>query len=260
MNPKLFGFLEFQLTDLVDISIVAVVFYYLFLLFKGTRAVQMFFGFAIVFVLFILSQWWDLKGVSWIFSNLLTVGLVSLVIVFQPEMRGALTRIGQSASHTSFRNFFFHADRQEETISEIVDAAKEMSENNYGAIMVLERRIGLKNYIDTGEEINGLVSARLLRTLFWPSTPLHDGAVIIQGNRIAAAGCILPVLSVVEESVNYGMRHRAARAIAMETDAVVVVVSEENGALSIAHGTTFTRGLSSRDLEKKVNELMAYQS
>lgn len=252
---QLFGVVPLRLADLLDIVLVSVFFYYTFLLFRGTRAVQMFFGFGILLIGWLLAHWWQLHGVEWLFSNLATVGLVALVILFQPEMRGALTRIGLTVSNLDLKQVFFHASRTDETIHEIVDAVQDLSKNNYGALIVLEKQVGLRNFSDTGTQVDSKVSSRLLRSLFFPNSPLHDGAVIISQDRIRSAGCILPLPTATDES-HLGMRHRAARALAAETDAVVVVVSEETAAISIAYRNSFRRKLSIKELEAELKRHM----
>lgn len=254
---KLFGVIDIRVADLLDVLLVSVFFYYAFLLFRGTRAVQMFFGFGILMVGYLLAQWWELHGVSWLFSNLATVGLVALVILFQPEIRGALTRIGQSVSILDFKNLLFHSPSSDHCIKEIVDAVQDLSKNFYGALIVIEKQVGLRHFADSGAAIDANVSSRLLRTLFFPNTPLHDGAVIISGTRIKAAGCILPLpsLAAIQDS-SLGMRHRAAKALAAESDAVVVVVSEETATISIAYRNTLRRKLSLKELEAELRRHM----
>lgn len=252
----LFGVIPVRIADILDVMLVSVFFYYAFLLFRGTRAVQMFFGFGILLLGWVLARWWQLHGVEWLFSNLATVGLVALVILFQPEMRGALTRIGQTVAHLDLRRVFFHTSRTAETIREIVEAVQELAKNNYGALIVIEKQVGLRNFSDTGLFMDAKVSARLLRSLFFPNSPLHDGAVIIASGRIRSAGCILPLPTAADQDASLGMRHRAARALAAESDAVVVVVSEETAAISIAYRNTFRRKLSLKELEAELKRHM----
>ena len=249
---RLFGVIPFRLADLLDVTLVSVFFYYTFQLFRGTRAVQMFFGFGLLLIGWLVAHWWQLHGVEWLFSNLATVGLVALVILFQPEMRGALTRLGQTVSHLDIRRVFFHNKRSDIVIKEIVDAVQDLSKNNYGALIVIEKQVGLRNFADTGLDVDSRVSARLLRSLFFPNSPLHDGAVIIANGRIRSAGCILPLPTSAEQDSSLGMRHRAARALAAESDAVVVVVSEETAAISIAYRNSFRRRLSLKELEAEL--------
>jgi len=180
------------------------------------------------------------------------VGLVALVILFQPEIRGALSRLGQMVTNLDIRRIFFHQSREDDVIREIVEAVQDLSKNNYGALIAIEKQVGIRNFADTGLYVDARVSARLLRSLFFPNSPLHDGAVIIAGDRIRAAGCILPLPSSAEQDSNMGMRHRAARALAAESDAVVIVVSEETAAISIAYRNSFRRRLSLKELEAEL--------
>lgn len=249
---RLFEIIQIRLADLMDIFFVSVVFYYLFLLFRGTRAVQMFFGCAFLIILWMVASWWGLHGVTWLFSNLATVGLVALVIIFQPEMRGALTRIGQMISQADLRKVFFHTSGMDKVLSEIITAVQDLARNNYGALIVIEKRVGLRNFMDTGEHLEARVSSQLLRTIFFPNTPLHDGAVIIRRDRVAAAGCILPLPVGAEQDSGMGMRHRAARALASESDALVITVSEETGFISVAYRNTFRRKLTIKELEGEI--------
>ncbi|NLB63713.1 MAG: TIGR00159 family protein [Fibrobacter sp.] len=250
---KLFGVIDIRFADILDLFFVSVFFYYTFLLFRGTRAVQMFFGFAILILGWFVARWWGLHGVTWLFAKLSTVGVVVIVILFQPEIRGALARIGQTASQFNLKRIFFHEDRVEILINEIVDAVQELSRNNYGALIVLEKFVGLRNFEDTGQPIDAQVSSRLLRSIFFPNNPLHDGAVIISQNRIKAAGCILPMSALSTEiDSSLGMRHRAARALTAESDAVVIVVSEETAIISIAYRNTLRRRLSLKELEEEL--------
>ncbi|MDR1760490.1 MAG: diadenylate cyclase CdaA [Fibrobacter sp.] len=250
---KLFGVIQFGLADILDITIISVVLYYVFLLFRGTRAVQMFIGGALLLLTWIIAQWWELHTLVWMLSNLATLGVVAVVILFQPEIRGALVRIGQSVSKVDVKSLFFHKDNLDE-ITEIINAAvQDLAKNQFGALIVLEKRVGLKNYADTGEILNARISTRLLRSLFFPNSALHDGAVIINTSRIVAAGCILPLPSMIsDQDSGLGMRHRAAKALASESDALVIIVSEETGFVSIAYRTTLRRKLSAKELEAEI--------
>lgn len=251
-NFLLFGVIPVRLADLLDVTLVSIVFYYAFQLFRGTRAVQMFFGFALLLLGWMVAHWWHLHGVEWLFSNLATVGLVALVVLFQPEMRGALTRLGQTASALSLRRLLFHDSRSDFVIREIVEAVQDLSRNNYGALIAIEKQVGLRTFADTGTPIDAQVSAKLLRSLFFPNSPLHDGAVIVSGERIRSAGCILPLPATADSESHFGMRHRAARALAAESDAVVVVVSEETATISIAYRNSFRRKLSLKELDAEL--------
>jgi diadenylate cyclase len=224
---ELFG--QFSILDVVDIAVVAYIFYRLFLLVSGTRAAQMFFGLAVLIVLSAAAQWLRLNGINWIISSLKTVWVIAFVILFQPELRQALVQIGHNRI---FRRFV--PTEEFSVLGEIVKAAEEMSQDKIGALIVLERSVGLKNYVETGTPLDAAVTAELLETIFTPPSPLHDGAVIILGSRIVAAGCILPLSQDTTLETTMGTRHRAALGLAEETDAVVVVVSEESRNISVA--------------------------
>jgi len=218
------------LLDIIDILIVAFLFYRLFAMIKGTRASQMFVGLIIIVFASIVAQWFRLNALNWIIGSLQTVWVILFVIIFQPELRALLTHIGQNRLVRALI-------RVEEygVVSEAIKAVEEMSKERRGAIIVFERDMGLRNYVETGTRLDASVTAELLETIFTPHSPLHDGAVVIRGDQIIAAGCILPLSQTGGLSPLLGTRHRAALGLAEETDAAVLVVSEETGAISIAH-------------------------
>ncbi len=224
------------LVDAVDILLVTFLLYKLFVLMRGTRAVHMFFGLVILFVLSVIAQWANLMALDWIISQLRTVWVIAFVIIFQPELRRALASLGQ---HRFLSRFF----TVEETgvIPEIVRSASRLAEKGIGAIIVLEKDVGLKNYIETGTKIDAKVTSELIETIFSPASPLHDGAVIIQNDRVAAAACILPLTQDQRLSVSLGTRHRAAIGLTEETDAIVIVVSQETQSISYAQGGKLNR-------------------
>ena len=250
---KLFGVIDVRFADILDIFLISIIAYYVFLLFRGTRAVQMFVGGGLLLIGWILAQWWELHTLVWLLSNLATLGIIAVVILCQPEIRGALTRIGQSAAKMNLKNLFFHQSGLNKIAEEIGAAVQDLAKNQFGALIVLENRVGLRNYADTGEALNARISSRLLRALFFPNSALHDGAVILNSRCIVAAGCILPLPAITsEQDTSYGMRHRAAKALAAESDAMVIVVSEETGYISIAYRTTLRRKLSVKEVEEEI--------
>ena len=176
------GFLSFRLIDVLDIAIVSFIIYQLLALMKGTRAAQMVTGLVLIFLVAFVAFWFQLEGLSWLFTNLATIGFIVLVIVFQPELRSMLAQMGHS-------RIFQTLTKVEEwkSLGEISRAVNRLSELRYGGLIVIEKSTGLKNYIETGKEINSNLSTEILTTLFTPYTPLHDGAAIIQGEKIAAA-------------------------------------------------------------------------
>ncbi len=216
--------------DVIDVLIVAFLFYRLFIMIKGTRASQMFVGLIIIVLASIVAQWFHLNALNWIINSLKTVWVILFVILFQPELRALLTHIGQNRLVRALI-------RVEEygVVAETIKAVEEMAKERRGAIIVFERDMGLRDYAETGTKIDASVSAELLETIFTPHSPLHDGAVVIRGDAIVAAGCILPLSQTRGLSPLLGTRHRAALGLAEETDAAVLVVSEETGAISIAH-------------------------
>jgi len=218
------------LVDVIDILIVAFLFYRLFAMIKGTRAAQMFVGLVFIVIASIVAQWFRLNALNWIIGSLKTVWVILFVILFQPELRALLTHVGQNRL---LRALIRVGDGG--VLKEILAAVEDMSKERRGALIVVERDMGLRDYIETGTKLDATVTKELLETVFTPHSPLHDGAVVIRGDQIAAAGCILPLSQTPGLSPILGTRHRAALGLAEETDACVFVVSEETGAISIAH-------------------------
>jgi diadenylate cyclase len=231
------GFIRFGVVDLIDVSVVSFIFYKLLSLMKGTRSANIVMGLILVFVISFLAFWFRLDAVMWMFTNLATVGFIVLVVVFQPELRSALAQIG----HSRIFRVFFNLEEQRK-IDEIVKAAQRLSELKYGGLIVIERNVGLRNIIETGKGIKSQLSAELLTTLFTPYTPLHDGAVVVRGDLIAAAACTLPLTKEPRYMRIYGMRHKAGIGITEESDAVAVIISEETGEISLAaNGTLYPK-------------------
>jgi len=222
-------FIQFGVKDVLDIMIVSFIFYQLLKLTKGTRSAQIVIGLFLLFGVAFVSYWFQLEGLSWLFSNLATFGLIVLVVVFQPELRGMLAQFGQSRILRRFVKL-----EQRKSIDEITRAVFRLSELNYGGLIVIERLTGLRNFSETGKEMNSDISAEILVTLFTPYTPLHDGAVIVSGEKIVAAAASLPLTTNPRYRKLFGMRHKAAVGVTEVSDAVVVVVSEETGNISIA--------------------------
>jgi diadenylate cyclase len=220
--------LEF-IVDAIDILIVSALLYRLFSLMRGTRAVHMFFGLIVLFILSVVAQWVHLIAVNWLISSLRTVWVIAFVIIFQPELRRALALLGQNRLLSRFVRM-----RESGVIPEIVKSVQELSEKKIGALIVLEKDTGLKHYAETGTAIDAKVTSELIGTLFTPTSPLHDGAIIIQNDRVVAAGCILPLSQDQRLAPALGTRHRAALGLSEETDAMVIVVSEETGTIAYA--------------------------
>lgn len=227
----------------IDVLIVSFLLYKLFTLMKGTRAVHMFIGLIVLFMLSVLAQWMELLGLNWIISSLRTVWVIAFVIIFQPELRRALASLGQQRFLSRFLSV-----QETGMIPEVIKSTMRLSDKGIGAIIVLEKDMGLKNYIETGTRVDARVTAELLVTIFTPPSPLHDGAVIIQNDRVAAAGCILPLTQDQRLSAALGTRHRAAIGLTEETDAIAIVVSEETHAISIAQGGKLKRKIDTKTL------------
>ncbi len=224
-----YGFIQVGLKDIIDILIVSFIIFQILKLTKGTRSAQIIIGMTLIMIVAFFSYWFQLEGLTWLFSNLATVGFIVLVIVFQPELRGALAHIGQTKLFRMFVTL-----EQKKTLEEVSRAAVRLAELNYGGLIVIERRTGLRNFAETGKMLNSELSSELLITLFTPYTPLHDGAVIVSGEFIIAAAASLPLTDNLRYRKLFGMRHKAAIGVSEVSDAVVVVVSEETSNLSIA--------------------------
>jgi len=224
-----YQFIEFGIKDVLDILIVSFIFYQLLKLTRGTRSSQIIFGLFLLFGVAFVAYWFQLEGLTWLFSNLATFGLIVLVVVFQPELRGMLAQFGQSRILRRFMKI-----EQRKSIDEINRAVLRLSELNYGGLIVIERLTGLRNFAETGKELDADLSSEMLVTLFTPYTPLHDGAVIISAEKIIAAAASMPLTTNPRYRKLFGMRHKAAVGVSEVSDAIVTVVSEETGKISIA--------------------------
>lgn len=220
--------IPYPLLNIIDLLIVAFVFYQLFVLIRGTRAVQILKGLSVLIIVSFVSRWLGLVTMDWVLERFWTIGLVAVVVLFQPELRRALAQMGRERSWKGFLK------KEKHLIDELIKGVRFLSLDKIGAIIVIERNIGLKGYLETGVKIDSDISSELLGTIFMPTTPLHDGAVIIRNGRIAAAGCILPLTHEPDIDSSFGTRHRSAIGLSEETDAVVIVVSEETGKISMA--------------------------
>jgi diadenylate cyclase len=238
--------------DLLDIAVVAVLIYELLLLIRGTRAMQMALSGAFLIALFFVSEWLDLETVNWLIRNLATYVVFAIIVLFQADIRRALAHFGRA----QFFKYFERPSSDDETLEELVVAASTLAARKIGAIIVVERQIGLRNYIEGGIPLDALVTYDLLASIFNTGSPLHDGAVIVQGDRVAAAACFLPLSVNPRVSRELGTRHRAALGITEENDAVAIVVSEESGAISLAIGGGLERGLSVDALQRRLQALL----
>jgi len=235
--------LHFGWRDVTEIALVSYVIYRLLLLFHGTRALQMLAGVVVLCVGYAAAWALRLTTITFALEIVFKYGGFVLLVVFQPELRAALAHLGQSRVTHLFRRL-----EQEEVVDEITDAVERLSRSSTGAIIVVERDSPLGDYVETGTPLNAKVSGDLLATIFTPYSPLHDGAVVIRGDAIIGASCILPLSQAPIADRSLGTRHRAALGVAEETDALVVVVSEETGTISLATGGRLVRNLSAGNL------------
>lgn len=238
--------------DIVDILIVSFLIYEALTLIRGTRATQMAIGSVVVILLFYLSQAFPLKTVGWLIRSLLAYGVFAAIVLFQSDIRRALSNLGR----TPFFQYFGRSEHAAETIEEILTATAMLAKARVGAIIVIEREIGLRNYVESGIPLDAAVSYDLLTTIFQPTTPLHDGAVIISEGRIAAAACFLPLTVNPKLDRDLGTRHRAAIGLTEESDAIAVIVSEERGEVSLSRHGQISRGLTTDDLRNRLQRLM----
>lgn len=230
---------------IIEIAILWFVFYMLLLFVKGTRAVQVLKGIIIIVLVFLVTKELRLETINWILSKLFTISIIAFVIIFQPELRRGLARIGQFGMFSG----------QQQTLDEIVKSALILSKKKIGALIAIEREIGLKPFIESGIQMDSRVASEVINTVFTPNTPLHDGGIIVQGSIIAAAGCLFPLTQNPHVSSTFGTRHRAAMGISEETDAVVVVVSEETGDISISVNGRLTRHLDEKEFGRVLNNI-----
>jgi len=241
--------------DTLDIIIVAYVLYRLFLLIRGTRAVQLVKGIVVLLLAGIAARWLELTTVVFILTYVQMALIVAVPVVFQPELRRALEQLGRG-------RLFSHAasalpePELAKVIEEVTTACDVLARNKIGALIAIERDTGLKDIAETGTHIDGLVSSPFIINLFVPNAPLHDGAIIVRGNRIVAAGCFLPLSENPDLSRELGTRHRAAVGLTEQSDALVLVVSEETGAISLASGGKLMRRLDDANLREMLRNLI----
>ncbi|MCL4532135.1 MAG: diadenylate cyclase CdaA [Actinobacteria bacterium] len=232
----------------MDILIVAAILYWILALIQGTTAVALVRGMITLLLLAaVLGNVFDLVVLNWVLRNFIPAFLVSIPILFQPELRRALERLGRTS------RFFSRGALSNEIVQgmeQIAAACRRLSERKWGALIVLERETGLREYVDTGVEIDGMVSAEFLLALFFPNSPLHDGATIIRGDRVVAAACLLPLTEAIMSDHQLGTRHRAGVGITERTDAISIIVSEETGVISLANNGRIVRNLDESKLKK----------
>src|SRR5688572_24266339 len=238
--------------DVVDILVVSLLIYEALKLIRGTRAMQMAIGLVLVILLLYVSQAFPLRTVGWLIRNVLAYVAFAAIVLFQQDIRRALSNVGR----LPFFRYLNRSARATETIEEVITASALLAKRRVGAIIVIEREIGLRNYVESGIPIDGLVSYDLLTTIFQPGTPLHDGAVIIAEDRVAAAACFLPLAVSTKLDRELGTRHRAAIGLTEECDAVAVVVSEERGEVSLARNGQLIRRLSPDELRQRLQSAL----
>jgi diadenylate cyclase len=241
---------QLSLISVVDILLVAFIIYQLLALIKGTRAALMLIGVAALALAFYLSHVGELATLNWLVSRLLPYAAFALIVVFAPEIRQALARLGRRLTLSRAQS------SEADAYDDIVLAANLFSQNQTGALIVIEREIGLRTYIESGVPLDAHLSYDLLATIFRPSAPLHDGAVIVQKDRVAAAACFLPLSMNPVLSTQLGTRHRAGIGVTEETDAIAVIVSEETGQISLAIGGHIERDLTVEQLRERLGRLL----
>ncbi|MHB8173872.1 MAG: diadenylate cyclase CdaA [Nitrospirota bacterium] len=236
---------DIRVWDVLDILVVAFILYRVFLLIKGTRAVQMMFGLGILLLALIFSRWVGLYTLNWLVQSFMTQVVLVILVLFQPELRRALAHMGENTLFSSLSPI-----ESSKFLDEIVKAAVSLANRRIGALIVLERETDLKNIIEMGTPVEARVSKELMLSIFHPTSPLHDGAIVVQEGRIAAAGCFLPLSMSPMVAKELGTRHRAAIGLTEETDAVVIVVSEETGTISIVQAGRLNRDLDAVTLRR----------
>ena len=252
--------LTIQVTDLLDIAIMVFVLYKILVLVQSTKAASLLKGLFVFFAALLLSYLFQLHGIYYIMSTMANMGILALIILFQPEIRRVLEQMGSRR----FIAFFAHSEAgnvMEATIGQTVLACSEMSQSRTGALIVFEREILLDDMVRSGTVLDASVSSELLKNIFFVKAPMHDGAVIVRHGRVLGAGCMLPLSKNVNLSRDLGMRHRAGIGMSENSDAVVVIVSEETGSISVAIGGMLKRHLKPETLENLLrNELLPQES
>ena len=245
------AFLNFTVFDAIDIIALSLLFFFAFRFFKGRKGGALLFGIAICVVIWLISSAFSLKGTSFIFSKIFEIGAIALIVIFQPEIRDALERLG-TGPLSGILSFADQKKKQQlyyTAVENICSAVADLSRTKTGALIVISRTTSLEDIVSTGVLINADTTAFLLRNLFFDKAPLHDGAVVIDDGRIAAAGCLLPLTRRQDVDGNLGTRHRAAMGMSEISDAIIIVVSEETGIISVASDCTLTRNYTQDSLK-----------
>lgn len=265
MLLELFGFLQLSLADILDICMVAFIIYLGFKWIKDSSAANIFLALLMLFVIQVVVTALNMKMMSALMNTLLDVGVLALIIIFQPEIRHFLTRLGINYRFASKGGAFINrllGIKEERidsgSVNEITEACRAMSAEKTGALIVLTGKMSLSYIIETGDRIDADIHRRLIRNLFFKNSPLHDGAVVIRGNRIAAARCTLPITERTDIPAHFGMRHKAAIGISEESDASVIVVSEETGGIVFVQGGAVTEIGNINELKLKLGQMAAH--
>jgi diadenylate cyclase len=237
--------------EIVDVAVVALVLYQVLRLLRGTQGTQIVVGLILLAVLGVVSTSLNLVLLSWLFRNATLYIVIAILLIFQPELRRAMDQLGR-IGHIGRPLSGFNASQYNQAISEAIRAAERLSIKRTGALIAFEREVGLEDYAATGVRINGEISAEMLQSIFYPNSPLHDGAVIVRGDRIVAAGCLLPLPEDASVRERLGTRHRAALGLSMASDALVVVVSEETGNISVIEEGKISRNLDADSLRRRI--------
>lgn len=253
MLESILTFLRNNWKSGVEIAILATVLYYIYMYLRGTHGARILIGLALIFLtLTLVSQLLNLVVITWLLQSISVFLAIALVVIFQPELRRALTELG---SH----HFFTSAFEERETIEEITDTVFELASKGFGALLAVEREISLKPFVETGVGIDADFSKELVLTVFQPKTVLHDGGLIVRSDRIVAAACIFPLTQREDLDRNLGLRHRAGLGLSEESDAVAVVVSEETGQVSICHSGLIERNLSVEKFRRRISQLLLHE-
>ena len=246
-------------TEAIDVVVVALVLYQLLRLLRGTQGTQVLVGLILLAVIGAVANQFNLVLLGWLFRNATFFIIIAVIIMFQPELRRALDQVGRLGRLGRLGRPLggYNPGQYNQAISEAIRAAERLSSKHQGALIAFERSVGLEDYAATGVRINGEISAEMLQSIFYPNSPLHDGAVIVRGNKIIAAGCLLPLPEegIVRERL--GTRHRAAVGLSLASDALVMVVSEETGSISVIEEGKITRNLDGDGLRRRVSPKVA---
>ena len=249
----LLSFAEENWPSAIEILILAVAIYYGYLYFRGTRGAKVLTGLALIFLtLTLTAQFLDLKVISWIIRSLSAFLAIALVVIFQPELRRALAALGGHPIFSSNR-------QKQETLTQLTDIVFALAAKQLGALIALERDTNIRNFTETGVDIDCKLSRELVLTIFHPKTPLHDGGMVINNGRIEAAACIFPVSAREDLDRALGLRHRAALGVTEESDAIAIVTSEETGTVSICHRGKIERNFNPQTFRARINELLSFE-